>query len=128
MADRDDDSGLGFTLPPMNLPPMTFPDEIRLIVPVFNRPEQPERSARLRVRARTLVVFFLVFDIINALVVLQGAPAPWFRAIVGTVLTAVVVGPASVVYLWEAVAVVAGVGWLTVVPSATLLVVARLFR
>ncbi|SIR46484.1 hypothetical protein SAMN05421858_2343 [Haladaptatus litoreus] len=128
MADRDDDSGFSFTLPPMRLPPVTFPDRVRLIVPVFERPKEPDKSTRLRVRLRTLVAFLLLFDVVDALLVLQGSPAPWFRAVVGTVLMTIVAGPIGSVYLWEGFAVFAGIGWLAVAPSATLLLFARLLR
>lgn len=128
MTERDDDSGFSFTLPPIRLPPMTLPDRVRLIVPVFEHPTSPELSTRLRVRVRTLVALALLFDVIDALFVLRGSPAPWFRAVVGTALLFVVVGPAGVAYLWEALAVFAGVGWLAVVPSATLLLLTRLLR
>ncbi|GAA0226539.1 hypothetical protein [Haladaptatus pallidirubidus] len=128
MADRDDDSGFSFTLPPMRIPPVTLPDRVRLIVPVFERPEQPDKSTRLRVRLRTLVAFLLLFDLVDALLVLQGSPAPWFRAVIGTALLTIVVGPVSFAYLWEGLAVFAGVGWLAVAPSATLLLLARFLR
>ncbi|WP_458209675.1 hypothetical protein [Haladaptatus sp. NG-SE-30] len=131
MAEEDDDSGLGFTLPPMHLPPLTLPDRIRLIVPVFDRPERPgrkERSSRLRVSVRSVLVALLVLDVFDAVLALGEPSAPWLRVVVGAIVVGWVVGPVGVAYLWEAVAVVAGVGWLAVVPSATLLFFARFVR
>jgi hypothetical protein len=126
MADRDDDSGIRFTLPPMSLPPVTLPDRIRLILPVFERPERPERSRRVRVRTRSVVAALLVLDALDALLALNGSPAPWLRVVVGTIVSGGVVGPVGLVYLWEGIAVTAGAGWLAVAPSATLLLLARL--
>ncbi|WP_227353429.1 hypothetical protein [Haladaptatus salinisoli] len=126
MADRDDDSGIRFTLPPMSLPPITLPGRIRLVFPAFERPERPERSTKVRVRTRNVVAALLVFDALDALLALSGSPTPWLRAVVGTVVAGVVVGPVGLVHLWEGIAVAAGAGWLAVVPSATLLLLARL--
>lgn len=125
MADRDDDSRLRFTLPPMSLPPVTLPDRIRLILPAFERPERP---SRVRVRTRSVVAALLVLDAFDALLALRGSPVPWLRVVVGAVVTGVIVGPVGVAYLWEGIAVAAGAGWLAVVPSATLLLLARLVR
>jgi len=129
MSEGDDDSGLGFTLPPMRLPPLTLPERIRLVFPLFELPERPERSSRVRVRTKHIVAALLLFDLLDAiLAVWFGSPAPWVRALVGVGLTALLVGPVSLLYLWEPLAAAVGVGWLAVVPSATLLLVARVVR
>jgi hypothetical protein len=125
----DDDSGLGFTLPPMRLPPVTLPERVRLVFPLFELPERPERSSRVRVRTKHLVAVLLLFDLLDAiLAVWFGSPVPWVRALVGVGLTALLVGPVSLLYLWEPLAAVFGVGWLAVVPSATLLLFVRVVR
>ncbi|EFW94059.1 hypothetical protein ZOD2009_02910 [Haladaptatus paucihalophilus DX253] len=129
MTKGDDDSGLGFTLPPMHLPPLSLPEQIRLVVPLFKLPERPERSSQVRVRTKYLVAALLLFDLLDAILAVGlGSPAPWLRALVGVGLTATLIGPASLLYLWEPLAVVFGVGWVTVVPSATLLLLTRVVR
>ncbi|WP_327051045.1 hypothetical protein [Halomicrococcus gelatinilyticus] len=124
MADDDGDDGLGFTLPPLRLPAFTLPDHLG-----FAFPRTPEKRAPVRVDARTVFVAALAFDLLDALVVLlAGAAVPWPRAFVGTLALAPLVGPVALAYAWEAVAATAGLPWLAVAPSATLLVLARLFR
>jgi hypothetical protein len=124
MADDDGDDGLGFTLPPLRLPAFTLPDHFRLVIP-----RTPPKHNPVRVSARTALVAALAFDLLDALVVLlAGAAVPWPRTFVGALALAPLVGPVGLAYAWEGVAATVGLPWLAVAPSATLLVLARLFR
>lgn len=124
MADDDGNDGLGFTLPPIQVPPFTLPDHLGIVFP-----RTPEKRAPVRVDARTVLVVALAFDLLDALVVvLAGAAVPWPRAFAGTLALAPLLGPVGLAYAWEGVAATVGLPWLAVVPSATLLVLVRLFR
>lgn len=116
-----DESGFSFSLPPISLPQVQFPERVRLIFPV---PEPPERVSRpTRVRFSSVLLVVLVVDVLDAAVVLWAGPEtfPWMRGAVGLLASAIVAGPVGLLYAWELVATLAGFGWLAVAPTATAL-------
>jgi len=123
---REDDEGFSLSLPPISLPKVRLPDRIRLAFPI---PEPPERARPRRVRTSRLLVAVALADALDAVAVLLGGPGtlPWVRATAGTLLSILFAGFPGLLYSWELFAVLGGVGWLSVAPTATLLVVARLF-
>ena len=50
---------------------------------------------------------------------------PWVRAALGVVLAVVLAGGPGLLYAWELFAVLGGVGWLSVAPTLTALVLGR---
>ncbi|WP_440007820.1 hypothetical protein [Halomicrococcus sp. SG-WS-1] len=125
MGDDDGDDGLRFTLPPLRLPAFTLPDRIHFLYPT--PPGRNRDHAPVQVSTRTAFAVALALDLLDVLVVLfAGAAAPWLRAALGAFALAPLVGAFGVGYVWEGVAAAAGLPWLAVVPSATLLLLARL--
>jgi len=122
---REDDEGFSLSLPPISLPDVRLPDRIRLVFPV---PEPPERTRPRRVRTSRVLAAVALADALDAAAVLLGGPEtlPWARAAVGTLLSALFAGFPGLLYSWELFAALGGVGWLSVAPTATLLVLARL--
>jgi hypothetical protein len=124
---REDDEGFSLSLPPISLPEVRLPDRIRLVFPV---PEPPETRFRpRRVRTSWVLVAVALADALDAAAVLLGGPEtlPWARAVAGTVLSILFAGFAGLLYPWELIAALGGHGWLSIAPTATLLLVARLF-
>lgn len=122
----DDDGGLSLSLPPISLPEVRLPDRIRLVFPA---PDPPERIRRpRRVRTSWVLVAVALADALDAAAVLLGGPEtlPWVRAALGTLLSILFAGFPGLLYAWELFASLGGMGWLSVAPTATLLVVARL--
>jgi hypothetical protein len=124
-ADSDDE-GFSFSLPPIKLPEMRLPERIRLVFSVPNHPEDVSRPTRVSVSRVLLAV--LVADALDAFAVALVGPdtLPWTRAAVGTLASILLVGPLGLLYPWELLAILGGVGWLSVAPSLTLLVLARI--
>lgn len=121
---RDDSDGFGFTLPPIKLPSVAFPRDLQVRLPPPAHRWEGERGIR-----NLLAVAVLVDLLDAALLFVAGPPLlAWGRVGVGTVLAVVLAGLPGLVYAWEGVAVLAGVGWLSGFPSATALVLARLLR
>ena len=124
-SESDDGEGFSFSLPPIKLPEMRLPERIRLVFPV---PDPPEKASQpTRVRVSWVLVAVLVADVLDALAVALVGPAtlPWARAAVGTLASILLVGLPGLLYAWELVAISAGFGWLSVAPTLTLLVLAR---
>lgn len=121
---NDDSSGFSFTLPPLKLPNVAFPKNLQVRLP------PPAYDRELDVQPRTLLLVAVLVDLLDAaLVIVAGPPLlAWIRPIAGTVVVVVLVGLPGLVYVWEVIAVFAGVGWPTVFPSATALVLARALR
>ncbi|WP_137284728.1 hypothetical protein [Halorussus salinisoli] len=124
--ERDDDPGFRFSLPPISLPEMQLPERIRLVFPVPDPPEKVSRPTRVKVSWVLLVV--VLVDVADALAVGLGGPAtlPWVRAAVGVLLSAVLVGGPGLLYAWELLAILGGFGTLSVAPTLTVLVLARI--
>lgn len=121
----DDSTGLGFSLPPMSLPELRLPERIRLI---FLFPEPPEKvRPTTRVPVSHVLLAALVADVLDALAVALTGPSalPWGRAVAGTLLSVVFAGGLGLAYAWELLAILSGVGWLSLTPTMTLLVLAR---
>jgi hypothetical protein len=123
-AGSDDGGGLGFSLPPIKLPEMTFPERIRLVFPVPDPPEKVSKPTRVRVSWVLLAV--VVADALDAFAVVLAGPTalPWTRAAAGTLASLLLVGGPGLLYAWELLAIFGGVGWLSVAPTLTLLVLA----
>lgn len=122
MTDRDDDSGLGFRLPPIRLPPF-FPKDFEIAFPIPGKPRSAEVSTGVVFAA---CVFFDVADAVLALV--AGDAIGAVRTVSGTFLASMVAGPLGVLYAWEFAAVLLGANWATAVPSLTLLLVLHSLR
>lgn len=119
----DDSGGFSFTLPPIKLPKAVMPSNLQIRLP----PPALERD--LDVGFRTLLMVAVFVDLLDAALLIFGpSMLEWFRVGVGTAVALFLVGLPGLLYLWEAIAVVAGVGGLTVFPSATALVLARALR
>lgn len=121
---EDDDGGFGFSLPPISLPVVRLPR----LLQAFRMPEPPEKVDRPeRVRTSRVLLVVALADALDAAAVLWAGPAtlPWVRAAAGTLLSAVLAGPVGLLYAWELFAVLGGIGWATLAPTATLLVAAR---
>lgn len=121
---RDDSGGFSFTLPPIKLPDLTFPSDLRFRLP------PPGHDWDSEVRPRNVLVVAVVVDLLDAALLFVAGPAliAWIRAVAGTGLAVVLVGLPGLLYAWEGLAVLAGVGWLSAFPSATALVLARSLR
>ena len=124
--ERDDDSGFRFSLPPMSLPEMRLPERIRLVFPVPDPPEKVSRPTRVRVSWVLLAV--VLADALDAFAALWAGPETlaWARAAVGVVVAVVLVGGPGLLYGWELLAILGGFGWLSVAPTLTALVLARI--
>jgi hypothetical protein len=124
-SEADDGEGFSFSLPPIKLPEMKFPERIRLAFPVPDPPEKVPKPTRVRVS--WVLVAVLVADTLDALAVALVGPTtlPWARAAVGTLASILLAGPLGLLYPWELVAILNGFGWLSVAPTLTLLVLAR---
>lgn len=116
--------GFSFTLPPIKLPDAAFPSDLQVEMP------PPGHRWASEVRPRTVLVAAVLVDLVDAaLLFAVGTPLlSGFRVAVWTVVALVLVGLPGLVYAWEGVAVLAGVGWLSAFPSATALALARLLR
>lgn len=126
MADDEETTGIGFSLPPILLPEVEFPERIRLAFPV---PEPPEKVSRsVRVEASWVLLAVILVDVLDALaVVLVGPTAfPWARAVVGVGVAVVLVGGPGLLYSWELLAIFGGFGTLSVAPTLTALMLASL--
>ena len=122
---RDEDrSGFSFTLPPLKLPNVAFPKDLRVRLP------SPDHRRVSEVSLRNVLIVAVLVDLLDAVLLFVAGPPllAWTRVGVGTLLAFVLVGLPGLLYAWEGVAVLAGVGWLSAVPSATALVLARLLR
>ncbi|WP_276298973.1 hypothetical protein [Halorussus lipolyticus] len=124
--DGDDDLGFGFSLPPILLPDVRLPERIRLVFPVPDPPEKVSRPTRVRVSWVLLAVALV--DALDAFAVLWAGPAtlPWVRAVVGMATAIVLVSGPGLLYSWELLAILGGFGWLSVAPTLTALVLARI--
>lgn len=118
---RGGDGGLRFRLPPIRLPETAFPADLRVRLPA------PGTVRRDRLPTRSVLVVALAFDALDAGLALAGVGPvlDWTRIAAGLGLAAALTGIYGSLYAWEAVAVALGAGWLTAVPSATLLLYAR---
>lgn len=127
MPDRDDDDrsrSLSFSLPPISLPPIRLPERFFRVLP-------PKIRRRTRaVGGLTVLVVAVAFDAVDATLALSTTPAvaDWMRVGAGTAVALLFAGPFGLAYAWEAMVLLVGFGWLTAVPTVTLLVLARLFR
>jgi hypothetical protein len=125
----DDGSGLarlGFSLPPISLPEMHLPERIRLVVPI---PDPPEKVSRpTRVRASWVLLAVTLADVLDALVVAWAGPTAlvWVRAALGTLAAVVLVGGPGLLYAWELLVILGGFGLVSVAPTLTVLVLARM--
>lgn len=119
----DDDDGFSFELPPIRLPPL-FPADVRVLWPGGG--DRP----RSRVGVRTVALACLAFDVLDALLALtvDAALVTAARTVGGALLAGVLFGPFGVAYVWEPTAALLGVGELTVVPTLSLLLLARVLR
>lgn len=115
----DDDRRFGFRLPPFRLPEF-FPDDFEVVLPL------PARVRGRRVGTRWVLVFALVVDVLDALLVLTvTGPVLLARSFVVFVLAIAVASTLGLLAVWEFVAVLMGASGLTVVPSVTVLVIGR---
>lgn len=121
---HDDSDGFSFTLPPIKLPNVAFPTDLRLRLP------PPGHDWDTEIRPRNVLVVAVVVDLLDAALLFVAGPpvVAWVRPVAGTGLALALVGLPGLLYAWEGVAVLAGVGWLSAFPSATALVLARLLR
>lgn len=121
---NDTDGGFSFTLPPIKLPNVAFPSDIQIRLPPPGHRWESDLDAR-----NVLVVAILVDLVDAALLFVVGTPIfAWMRVVGGTGLSLVLVGLPGLLYAWEGVAVLAGVQWLTLFPSATALALVRTLR
>lgn len=122
---REEDEGFSLSLPPISLPEVRLPERIRLVFPV---PDPPERARPRRVRTSWVLAAVALADALDAAAVLLGGPEtlPWARAVLGTLLAILFAGVPGLLYAWELFAILGGVGWLSLAPTVTLLVLARL--
>lgn len=122
----DSDAGFSFSLPPILLPEMRLPERIRLVFPVPDPPEKPSRPARIRTSRVVLVV--ALADGLDAALALWAGPDAllWARAAAGILLSIVLVGFPGLLYAWELLAILGGFSLLSLFPTATALVLARL--
>lgn len=123
--ERDETEGLGFSLPPIKLPEVEFPDRIRLVFPIPEPPEKVSKPTRVRISQVLLAV--VLADALDALAVVLVGPTtlPWVRATAGTLLSILIAGPFGLLYAWELLAILGGAGWLALAPTLTLLALAR---
>ena len=126
---RDDESDEGFSLslPPVSLPEMRLPERIRLVFPV---PDPPEKQRPMRVRTANVLLAAVAVDALDAAAVALFGPEtlPWARAAAGTLVSILFVGFPGLLYPWELLAILTGFGPLSLAPTATALVLARMLR
>lgn len=122
-TDSDRSGGPRFWLPPVKLPRL-FPGDLHLEFPV------PVVDRTVSVTGQRLLVAAVLFDLLDAWLALADvSPVVGVtRTAAGTLLAALFAGPVGVAYAWEVAAVAAGVGWATVVPSLTVLLLLRSAR
>jgi hypothetical protein len=121
-ADRDggdrSSSGLGFSLPPIRLPPF-FPADFRLRFPLVGR-------LRAATTPRRALLAALLFDAADAALALTtGPPVAYVRTVAGTLVAGVLAGPGGAVAAWEVAAVLLGAPAATLFPTVAALVVVR---
>lgn len=113
MADDEDDGRrLGFTIPPIRLPDVLFPEGLRFWVPGWISSEGNR------------VLAALALDSIDALVLLAVGDS-LLRPFAGTVVTALLHGPFGLLYAVELLPTVVDLSLLAIVPSATILTLLR---
>lgn len=127
-AQDEERAGFDFSLPPISLPEVRFPERIRLVLSAPSAPETTHRP--IRVRASWVLLAVVLVDALDALAVVLAGPTtlPWVRAAVGLLLAVVVAGLPGLLYAWELLAILGGVGVLSVAPTLTALVLLRLLR
>ncbi len=111
-----DSETIGFSLPPITLPPLRLPSvglpaDFSPIPPVFERVRGSEN----------LVLAALAIDAID-IVVIFGVGGGFARVMVVAILTTGLVYPLGVLSAWEFLPVLAGLPWVGIIPSATLVV------
>lgn len=119
-SDRDQsDAGFSFSLPPIRLPPL-FPKDFRVLWPVGDTPPH-------RVSKRTAAAALVAFDVADGALALtvDSVAVTAARTVGGSLIAAGTFGLLGVPYALEAVAALAGYGWLTVAPTLTLLLLVR---
>jgi hypothetical protein len=124
-SDRDQsdaDAGFSFSLPPIRLPPL-FPEDFRVLWPAGDTPPH-------RVSKRTAAAALVAFDLVDAALALtvDSVAVTAARTVGGSLIAAGTFGLLGVPYVLEAVAALAGYGWLTVAPTLTLLLLVRAVR
>jgi hypothetical protein len=117
------EAGFSLRLPPIRLPPL-FPEDFRILWP------SPGEKLHGRVTHRVVAAALVVFDLVDAALALtaDSTVLAAVRVVGGALLAATTFGTLGVVYVWEAAAVLAGVGEFTVVPTLTVLLLAGLVR
>lgn len=117
--ERDGGGGLGFSLPPVRLPPL-FPEDLRVVFLL------PGRPGGVAVSRRGLLAAAAVFDLVDAALALSvGTPVvAWGRTVAGALLASLFVGGYGALAVWEVAAVAAGYPALTVAPTLSALVLA----
>lgn len=106
--DEDDGRRLGFTIPPIRLPEVLFPEGLRFWVPGWISSEGNR------------VLAALALDSIDALVILAMGDS-LVRPFVGTAVMALLHGPFGLLYAVEVIPTVLDLSLLAVVPTATIL-------
>lgn len=106
--DEDDGRRLGFTIPPIRLPEVLFPEGLRFWVPGWISSEGNR------------VLAALALDSIDALVILAVGDS-LVRPFVGTAVMALLHGPFGLLYAVEVIPTVLDLSLLAVVPTATIL-------
>lgn len=113
--DEDGGSRIGFSLPPIRLPRIRFPDGLRFLVPEWATGE------------RNVLLAAVVLDIGDAIVILALRDSV-VRAFVGTAAMALLHGPLGLIYAIELLPTILGVSWIAVMPTATLVTYYRRSR
>ncbi len=118
-----DDDGFSLKLPPVRLPSL-FPENFRVLWPA------PGDGPDSRPSPWTIFAALLLFDVADAALALfvGSAAVTAVRVVGGALVAAVAFGTLGTVYVWEAVAALAGFGDFTVVPTLTVLALLRLLR
>ncbi|WP_115864022.1 hypothetical protein [Halorussus litoreus] len=125
-TDGPDTTDLGFSLPPITLPEMRLPERIRLVFPI---PDPPEKVSKpVRIEASRVLLAVVLADALDAFVVALAGPETlaWARGAVGILVSVVLVGGPGLLYAWELFAILGGIGVLSLAPTLTALVLARL--
>jgi hypothetical protein len=124
-VDGDDasDSSFSFTLPPIRLPPF-FPEDFRLLWPAAGE------KLHGRVSRRVVLGALVAFDLLDAFLATttDSAVVAGARVVGGALVAATTFGTVGVAYVWEAGAVLVGGGEVTVLPTLTVLLIARALR